>query len=157
MNRYEWKEGTRIKLDPQMVGEHLTKLGRITAESVLDDAKNPDSPLHPFFEWDDSTAAEEYRRVQARLLIRSVVVKIERPKEAEPLKVRAFSHVGRGEASQYVSTAHALSDDAIRAQILSDAINELQAFRRKYSDLQELAGVVRAIDSLTLDIRAVAA
>jgi len=46
------------------------KHGRITPNSVVDDARDPDSPLHGFFQWDDSKAAEAYRLDQARALIR---------------------------------------------------------------------------------------
>lgn len=46
--------------------------GTLTAETVLDDARDPQSPLHAHFEWDDSKAAEAFRLDQARKLIRSV-------------------------------------------------------------------------------------
>ena len=46
--------------------------GKLTPSAVVDDARNPSSPLHGQFEWDDSKAAEAYRVVQARTLIRSV-------------------------------------------------------------------------------------
>ena len=48
------------------------KDGTLTAESVLNDAANPASPLHSHFQWDDSKAAHAYRIDQARTLIRSV-------------------------------------------------------------------------------------
>lgn len=51
----------------------LAKLGggRITPRALVDAARDPDSPLHSFFEWDDSEAAEKYREMQARTLLRS--------------------------------------------------------------------------------------
>lgn len=48
--------------------------GMITAEDVLHDAMDPTSPLHRHFEWDDSKAALEYRKEQARSLIQSVKI-----------------------------------------------------------------------------------
>lgn len=51
--------------------------GRLTPDQVVEAASDPASPLHDQFEWDDSVAAVEYRRDQARTLIRSVNVKIE--------------------------------------------------------------------------------
>lgn len=44
--------------------------GRITPEAVVEDARDPESPLHDEFEWDDSVAAEKYRLEQARRLLR---------------------------------------------------------------------------------------
>mgnify|MGYP003421519919 FL=1 len=54
----------------------LEKRGRLTPETVLDTARNPKSPLHDQFEWDDTAAAHQHRLQQARVLIRSVVVNI---------------------------------------------------------------------------------
>lgn len=56
-------------------------------EAILDEARNPDSPLHPWFEWDDSAAAEKYRRLQAGRLIAVVVRQADAPKQLEPVKV----------------------------------------------------------------------
>lgn len=46
--------------------------GKITPQTVLEDAQDPASPLHEHFEWDDTKAAQAYRIDQARELIRSV-------------------------------------------------------------------------------------
>jgi hypothetical protein len=48
--------------------------GRITPEAVVAAARDPKSPLHKHFEWDDAAAAVEHRLNQARTLIRSVKV-----------------------------------------------------------------------------------
>lgn len=48
--------------------------GKITPDIVIEDAKNPDSPLHDQFEWDVNKAAMEAWRDTARRLIRSVRV-----------------------------------------------------------------------------------
>ena len=64
--------------------------GRITPQQVVDAARNPDSPLHQFFEWDDQTAAERYRLVQARTLLRAATttVQIDHLKIAVPVFIR---------------------------------------------------------------------
>lgn len=54
----------------------LEENGRLTARDVVTAARDPASPLHDCFEWDDSTAAEAWRTEQARSLIRSVVVNV---------------------------------------------------------------------------------
>ena len=51
--------------------------GHLTPDLVLDAATKKTSPLHAMFLWDDTLAANEHRKWQARKLIRSV--KIERP------------------------------------------------------------------------------
>lgn len=47
----------------------LEQNGRLTPSSVVDAARDPASPLHAQFEWDDGVAAERYREIQARKLI----------------------------------------------------------------------------------------
>lgn len=48
--------------------------GRLQPDDVLEEAESPDSPLHPFFEWDDSAAARAFRLSQARVLITRVKI-----------------------------------------------------------------------------------
>lgn len=50
--------------------------GRLIPTMVVNDAKDPDSPLHSYFTWDDAEAASQHRLEQARQLIRSVRVEI---------------------------------------------------------------------------------
>ena len=54
----------------------LERGGRLTPESVVAAARDPQSPLHDRFEWDDTAAANAWRLVQARQLIRSVHVNV---------------------------------------------------------------------------------
>lgn len=51
--------------------------GEVRASVLVDEARPKSSPAHPFFEWKDSVAAQEYRLIQARKLIKRVVVEIE--------------------------------------------------------------------------------
>lgn len=63
--------------------EHIDLIRRTTGglkpEDVLDDARNPNSPLHDCFTWDDTVAAEAYRLTQAKAVIRVAVRYLERP------------------------------------------------------------------------------
>ena len=51
----------------QIYGEELMriakKLGRMpTLKEILESAKDKNSPLHDYFEWDDRKAAEKYKQ-----------------------------------------------------------------------------------------------
>jgi hypothetical protein len=48
----------------------LREEDRLTARSILDEARDPNNPLHEAFTWDDHSAAEAHRRTQAGALIR---------------------------------------------------------------------------------------
>ena len=54
----------------------LERAGKLTPSEVVSAARDPESPLHNSFEWDDAKAAESWRLVQARELIRSVQVQV---------------------------------------------------------------------------------
>jgi len=65
--------------------------GRLDTADVVDAARNPDSPLHGYFEWDDSAAAEAYRLSQAETLIRrfKIVVTVENV----PVRCRRYASI----------------------------------------------------------------
>ena len=52
----------------------------LQAQAVLKHAKNAQSALHNWFDWDDCTAAEKHRLYQARKLIKCYLIVIDRPK-----------------------------------------------------------------------------
>lgn len=54
----------------------LERDGRLLPADVVEAARDPASPLHSHFEWNDSAAAEKYRLDQARTLIRSVKIEV---------------------------------------------------------------------------------
>lgn len=88
--------------------------GRITPRSVVDDARNPESPLHGFFEWDDSKAAEAYRLDQARALIRGCPVVVTH--ETVTIRPQAYLRDPDRAANEqgYVSFARIMSSDERR-------------------------------------------
>lgn len=141
---YQWKEGSHVKGDAELaakVCKELEAQGNLNAAALVEASKAEDAPLHDMFEWDDTVAAQKYREVQAREIIRSITVVT----EDRPLSYRQFSSVGN---SVYVSTTSALSRDETRKIVLSTAMRELEAFRRKYQTLSELLGLFSAIDEV---------
>ena len=146
---YAWKKASRVSIDAQKAGKQLSKLhkknGQLTAEIVVGDAKLPASPLHDHFEWDDRAAAEEHRLVQARKLLNSVVILRDNGENAHP--IRAFVHISDEDAgSVYVSIDIAMGDAVMRRQVLERAWNELEQWRQRYHEYEELAKIFTAID-----------
>ena len=147
MSIYKWKSGSRIHGDPQEIGEvceRLDRSGNLTPMALVDEGRDPKSPLHGCFEWDDASAAEKYREVQAGRIIRSIVVDIEGVQEP----TRAFVSVAisdDGNGKTYMGVEAALSNEETRECVLASAIAELKAFERKYAHLEELAQVITAI------------
>lgn len=74
-----------------------SRAGRLLPQDVLNAARNPESPIHECFEWNDCLAAESFRLDQARDLIRRVRIEVEH--EAVSFKsVRYVRDVRRGAA-----------------------------------------------------------
>lgn len=173
---YRFKEGARIKADPQVAGEMCARLereGGLTPARLLDENRPTEAPLHGCFEWNDSKAAEAHRREQAAHIIRSVVVVEVAPQgkadpvsllvnAAEPVPtrlaepVRAFVSVGDGgpdSSGRYEPIQNCLTDPDKQAELMRQARAELAAFVRKYRNLQKLAGVVSYLENaLQLDM-----
>ena len=153
---YEFVEGARFQaganLDPKAVGAHLELLrqkckGEITPKDVVDDARHNNSPLHSFFEWNDSAAAERHRLNQARGLIRSVVA-IYREDKKPARKLKAFVHIPEAGAPHYRETMHALSQQRTRELVLQQAWREFQNWRRRYEELDEFARLFEQADKI---------
>lgn len=116
--------------------------GILKPEAVVQAARSKKSPLHKKFCWDDSKAAHEYRIWQARQLIRVVVEKIEGVEGRHEVFV---SLTRDRKDSGYRVMTEVLNSAQMRAQMLEDAIRELEFFQNKYRRLRELAGVFASI------------
>lgn len=60
----------------QALKQILKADGTLTPNAVVKAAENPTHPLHSCFDWNDKSAAHEYRIWQARMLIKSVRVDV---------------------------------------------------------------------------------
>jgi hypothetical protein len=139
---YKWKDGSRIKADPQKAiaqMQALEQAGNLSAKGLLDANRPEDAPLHNEFEWNDGVAAEKYREQQARHIINSIVMVQE---DAQP--VRNFFKVSDGN-SNYTSLSVIMERQDTREALLRQARRELAAFEMKYKVLEELAGVFNEI------------
>lgn len=126
----------------------------ITPKIVVEQAKNPRSPLHKYFEWNDSTAAQKHREWQARFLICSVHIIDSDSKDPHP--IRAFVNVSPDEDDEspfisdrgYVAATSIMGKQNYKAQVLCYAKNQLIGWKRRFGDYREFFGVVKAIDAL---------
>ena len=136
--------------------------GTITPEIILAEAKKKRSLLHGFFCWDDTAAAEEYRRIQAAQMIRRIKVTIIGGDD-QHIRVRAFVNVvepkpegdepedidGHGINCRprgiYVTMGTACRVDDYRSQMITQCKRDVEAFRAKYSALAEAAKIIDAM------------
>lgn len=102
----------------------LTKLarrngGRLMVDDVLAEAKSDSSPLHRHFEWDDTEAADQYRRQQARALIQRCRIQLV---ETEPVQIRAFVSLptDRENGGGYRLITEVAGDTYLKEEMLRD-------------------------------------
>ena len=154
--KYEFKKGAFRNapgLDAQEIGEALISIhdseGELTPEAVIKAAKPKSSPMHRWFEWDNTKAASQHRLSQARKLIQIVRVRIIRgdEPEAEAEPIRAFVSMIDGDAKDrhYESILDVMVDQDKRDRLLRQAFKELTALQNRYDELSELAGVFAAV------------
>lgn len=122
--------------------------GMLAVQEVLNAARDPMCILHKHFQWDDTKAAEAFRRAQARLLIQKCTVTIDK---APDVQIRAFvslspdQHTGGG----YRMTADVLSDDDMKAQLLHDMMMMLAKWKKQINLLdRETAAIVEMLEGV---------
>jgi hypothetical protein len=120
--------------DAQIIGARLGVLeransGELTPDLVLADAKSHSSPLHKYFDWDDTSAAVKYRRMQAGKLIRSITVEVKIANSREPM--RGYLHVTNARKKNvFVSAATVVKTPSYVKQLVSEAREKIEELNR---------------------------
>lgn len=138
--------------------------GTIKPEDVVADARDPSSPLHAEFQWDDDVAANAWRLQQARQLIRSVRIEF----RVEKVTVASVQYVRdprleRTEAG-YIDVRKVKGDEETsRDVLLAEATRIKGSLERMralaaYFDLQDhVDELIGELDEITARVSAVAA
>jgi len=121
----------------------------LTPELLLKEARKKRSPLHSWFEWDDTEAAEHYRLIQARRMIRSVEVVA----NTHDINVRALQQVRYGDDEVKFQTIQTIaSDEELRSQVIEKARREYEAWRKRWIIYQELEPLFAATEEALLKL-----
>lgn len=151
MKRFAWKDSYRRAslVDPNQAGEFLENLSDrygsfLKTVHVVDAARPEDSPIHHGFEWDDSRAAEGFRQVQAREMLRNIRVLVG-TEEVEPHRV-FLNVIQEGEGQGYATTAKILSDEDLHEQVIQTAKAQLEGWAKRYKEIKELGSIVELIE-----------
>lgn len=152
---YAWKMGFGIPIKPDVAGTIFEKIiaekGELKPSYVVEEAKPKSSPLHIWFEWNDTTAAIKWREHQAGALIRCHVVLIH-PDKLQPSSVpievnaknstRSFVSVRAQDGQKkYLHVDHVMSDSSLRDQYIKRAYKEIQDWAIRYQSITEFASL----------------
>ena len=119
-----------------------TEQGKLTPALVVDAARSPKHPLHARFDWNDKTAAQKYRLVQAAELIRSVKITFRADAKSEPETIRVFHNVmpdadEAPERGVYRPIEEIAQDPFQRELLLRQAKRDWHTLQRRYGHLEE--------------------
>lgn len=139
---YQFRKGSRVSgVKAQAVGETLEQIrerdGILETEAVLKEARKKRSPIHAAFEWDDAAAGHEYRLIQARQMIRAVIVILDDTDEP------AYVHVDDGMSRYYQSTSIAANNTDEWSIIRQMALRSLQG---AVDNLDRLDAIAKRIE-----------
>ena len=114
--------------------------GVLTCEAVLEAARPKNSPLHNYFTWEDSRAAERYRLIEAGRLIATVKIEYRQKKDPQIIHTPAFIPTGTSSEGkrQYYPVEEVTKNDFLREKALADARREMESTRARYSHLVDL-------------------
>jgi hypothetical protein len=139
-------------MDQQVVAElkRLQKAngGHLTAEQVVEQARDESSPLHAHLTWDDNEAAAKYRLIEARDLIRRVRVHIVPQGPRAELSVRPVMVSTPEPVFERYAPLVAAPPAPVEPprDPLAEALAELQKVRARFADQAELRGVFAEMD-----------
>lgn len=117
--------------------------GLLTPRLVVETARDPNHPLHPKFEWDDSIAGESYRRQQAAELIRSVKVAYLPPGDGPKTDVRAFHAIKDPVRGHVYDPVNEIVEDPVARQLLlRDMERDWRALKARWERFAEFVDLV---------------
>lgn len=143
---YSWKVNGLYKANAENVGKEIEVLGeQFSLKDVVSKAKEKGSCMHTLFEWDNKVAGEKYREIQAGKIVRCLVITRPEPKEnPEKTNIRTFVSTNNRD-NTYQSIKVVVNDKTEYNKLLDKAMQELKAFKEKYSCLAELHEIIALI------------
>ena len=152
------KKSTVVEREIEKIyAEHQTLTPAMIVESALDEK----SPLHRYFEWDNSKAADKYRLAQATQMIMATkfVCVLEDNGDIVPKVLRADRHSeqlvrkflpAHGSGEGFVSRPTVLADAEMRSALIDRKKGILKSWCSGVVDIKELNHVRLAIENALL-------
>lgn len=107
-----------------------------TAEQLVFKARPKRSPIHRYFEWDDTIAANAYREKQARDYLGAIEIVYVRNETPEHTRAYHNVVVGRNGESEraYVPARVVWKQEELAYQVVSKARRELESWTDRYRE-----------------------
>lgn len=146
-SKYIWKLGSLAKeIDPNEAVTELERIeniyGAITPENILEASKSKRSLLHRLFNWNDESAANQYRLQQARTIINNIEIVI--ISDGQPRQMPVFEIITKDDKRIYKSIEEFTIDDA--EQVRRQAIREINIWKNKLEYFSQFAKATKKLN-----------
>lgn len=118
--------------------------GNLTPDLVLTTARDEDSPLHKHFEWDDTEAAIQWRKHQARHLIQSYHLHIVDAQGER--RIRYYANVIVEDQNVYKRVEEVIRVDELREQRRLKLLRELTRVRGELATFEAFGPALEKVD-----------
>ena len=150
--KYRWKHNPPGSVKAEHAAGEIQRIikvhGHATPQIIVNEATNPDNPLHNCFEWNEKKAAVICRLNQARYILRQIEAVIQEDEEKEPIRVRAFQNVVEDDNRVYLTIQRARAKPELWEQVVMKARTEIKNWRETYKSIKEFEVVFQAIDQI---------
>lgn len=134
-----------FKANAEKVYSDINQIEEKTPQNLVDYAEeHPDCELYKCFTWDDRKAANEYRKTEARQVLRLLVYKEDTEEDEAPTTIRVLQNVEQ----EYKPVKLIVKNNDEYKSLLKRAKAELASFRLRYKQIAELETVLDAIDEI---------
>ena len=151
---YKWKiESFSKKIDANKVVDELNRIesknGLLNPISILNEARNENSILHPLFEWDNNKAAEQYRLQQARNIINNIEIII--VSDSENFKIPVYEIITDMNNNRCYKHIQSLSFDEIE-QVKKNTLESLSQISRKLKMYKNFKVVLQRLEDVVYEL-----
>lgn len=119
-------------------------------EEIVAIAKNKNSAIHPYFEWDNKIASHNYRLIQAQRMVKNFVLvkKYDDEEKTEEKTCFRLVEADSSRTSTYAPVKFFLKNEDEYGKLLERAKVELAGIKKRYSNIVELETIFSDIDEL---------
>lgn len=146
---YEWSEMGEVRYakltTPERLAAELLRFkgpDGFKPQQIVEEAKNPNSFFHPFFEWDRDKAANAYWLHQARALIASLKVVVTDDDPEDLRRARAFYSVSIHRTRGYHDVETIRSSHELQRKLLDQVDKELQQIVDRHMAAKAIAPII---------------
>lgn len=131
----------------------MEQAGRLSAENVVDEARDHTSPLHQHFTWDDGEAATLYRLIEARQLIRHIKLEVivrEIPLNVvrfvrDPAEPGVYRDIGTIRPSEVEVARRIVTEEMLKVVRASKRARNVAAVLGTAGDVEEIIRIARTV------------